>query len=294
MPISDLLSPSYDFSGINELLLPSENDNDLLAPSDEKEDRRKFRLSRCGKQVYLVRDQNTGKATPKLYRCDLPECEFCSKRRGNKAMTQIEKAVFEQQNIWTLETNNEQIHASIVRLGKDKYKSFPLSGEDETRKVFYSSDNPIPGSVPVTQEDIDLYDWTEIARKKPGKRTSGALGKTTNPENTGTVKIKVATSVIDCEDAKELYGIANEARQETITLDPHSQDELESANKARAELETSKARERGYTARIVYKTFRVNLSCIDWLSHIHDKFTYKTVNTPQPNLNQLEFASFSA
>lgn len=259
-----------------------------------KTERRSKRLENCGKVVIIYRNPMTGQPKINLYACNLPECERCSEKRGGNAQRQIEKAIHENNNVWMAETSSSDAQALIKKLGKDNYKCFPQDANSDRCIIFYSSEEELLPSKPVALEDVDdkeAFDWTEIARKRTGKRVSGALGKDTNPENQGTVKVKLPTLVAYTSDMNVVAACTRATDSETKDLDPHSEDELKEAVEARVTSDIEKLRSKGIECTMEYRTFRIDLSCIDWQRTIHDKFTPRYQNSSETIYKQASLAS---
>ena len=269
---------------------------DILDEMQREDDNKKIenrakRLANCQHIVLVYRNPMQGKAKINLYQCDLPECEFCSAKRGSKAKLQIEKADFEGGQVFMIDTEDVKLQNQIRKLGKDHYKCFPQDAESERCIIFYTAPKEIGESIEVTDSFVEQLDWTEIARKRTGKRTSGFLGKNKDEENRGTVKVKLAHVVAETSDITLVNVCTHETDKETATLDPHTQEELQEAMQERANLDAEKMRAKGISARIIYKTYHINLSCIDWLSHIRNKLEYNKQFLPKESYTQAEFYS---
>lgn len=259
-----------------------------------KWEKRMKRLADCHKNILIFRNPYTGKSQVRLFECGLPECPTCAAKRADNSKRQIEKAVFENETVYSVETDNPSIINKIKKAGKDNYKSFPMSTENDMCRIFFVSETPIEGASVVTADAIETdYDWLDISLKRKGKRTSGFLGKTKNEENTGTVKVKLAYVVSETDDITLVNVCNHETDLETPDLNPKTQEELEEAVFTRSQLSAEKQRAKGIVTTIRYKTWHVDLSRIDWLSNTRDNFNTRTSRTARETLEQLEIAQLA-
>jgi len=293
MPTSDLLLPFEDYlensDSINEFA-----GNDLLLPSDDTEYKHSKRREDCGKMFGGGISSTTGRPYFKMYQCGCYDCDICMSRRATEKKIRIEKAQFEGAEIFQLRTANEKEISRIRALTKENYACFPQAHEGEF-VFFYSAELPLtPSSIQLaTIDDFSQDEWMEMTRKRSYKcRCSGNLGATKSEETCKTEKIKILEISASSENFDDVREALTEARKETI-VNPTTASEAESAVKEIILLAGEKLQAKGIEYHTTYKTWHIETSRISW-NTIPDKFNHNLVNTLQPNLNQLEFASFSA
>lgn len=270
-----------------ELEILDEIQHDLDA---NKSNSRAERLANCQKVTIIARDPHGKKNKISLYQCGLPECAYCSARRGENAKRQVEKAVFENtEKVFMIETDDIDIQKKIRSLGKNNYKCFPQAEDCDQFVIFYSAETSIDGSPSVTPDYIEQLDFVDIAKKRKGKRTSGALGKTLNEENSGTVKVKLPYLVAESNDITLINVSVHQTDIDTAELDPHTEEELKSAMEEVVLADKKNLSAKGINSTIYYKTYHIDLSRIDWLSHIRNKLTYNHKMFSELSLSQLSF-----
>jgi hypothetical protein len=292
MPTSDLLLPFEDYLDNSDSMNEFAGLNELLQPSDD--DKHARRKDECGKIVACGINVLTGRPNFRTNYCGCYNCDICMGKRATEKKTRVEKAQFEGSDIFQLRTSDEKEIARIRSLTKENYMSFPQAEKGEF-VFFYSAELPLTSSSTQVYniDDFSQEEWMEMTRKRPYKsRCSGALGATKSEETGKTEKVKVMEISTSSENFNDVRAALEEARKETV-VNPTTASEAEDAVKEIILLAGEKLQAKGIEYHTTYKTWRIETSRICW-NTIRDNFNHNLVNTPQPDLNQLEFASFSA
>lgn len=264
---------------------------DELSGCDEAVYRRQKRMEDCRKYTMSGINPENGMIYHKTWYCDSPLCEHCMAKRGEKYRNRVEKAILTVGNIYMLHTAEETILNKINAMGKPNYIVFPQDETTPNSIIVYRSTAPFAGSIPLNEQNIDDQDWKAIARKRPGRRTSGMLGCSSNPENTGKIKIKIKELRTPKSNFSEVEKIMRTVTAETPYVQTEDRTEAEQQVNAIVDATVDACKAAGIECSTVYKTWHVRLSCNYPNGVLHDNPGNSQPKQPELMAKQLSFTS---
>jgi hypothetical protein len=239
-----------------------------LAAKDAEDsivNRQQERFENCCKSWGNVRDQMTGKGKMMPQRCkQWWRCENCLGVEVQKYKDRILRALDSGKHVAMVHVDNEAAAESIIdELEKDDYLRTPQSNGSLIVKYTCESGDENE----ITAETLDTINWAEIVMNKDrsGKRASGGLGKVSKSKGSkGKVEIH---HEIPVTSAPLSVAVRAEklAQEDTNELDPHSDYELEEANRIRNSAYEQRLNEFGYKVSEWLETKSlVDLTSIGW------------------------------
>ena len=259
---------------------------------NDKAQRRKDRIRNCGRPMNWSNE--LVKEWKKAYQfCKDWTCDYCNLRRGSDEKAMMERARADYDNVYAIFDLPEQQWPKLARLfisisiTKNMYRRLPQDNNLVT--VFFvgqptgriveiaeivpvSKGSTIIGDADSIDDDTSTaqYTWFDLARKRPGKRTSGTLGAKIEPIPTGPEKTSVRIIAV-CGDGVTANEDAKAMKQaEAVTKDiiPQDKEHLEELIESVADAYESALK------RLGYKTYRVAMyrkMDLNGLTSIHDQ-----------------------
>ena len=232
----------------------------------QKADRIQDNIDNCGRPLKWT--EPVDRTRKQAYQfCKHWTCDYCNRRRGAEEQAQLEHALAQHRNVYglfgILDKQWPRLMTTLQSLGvkKDCYRRLPQDDNKVTVFFVCTQVREVVVSFPdvklmreATIPDADA--WFDLARKRPGRRTSGTLGKLEQANEgddsnlTSTRIIAVRGKDVSSFDDISAQSTADEAMTDEI---PEDQDRYETLVEQWADAYESALRKLGY------KTYRVRL-----------------------------------
>ncbi len=236
-----------------------------------KEERRQQRIRNCG-TIRTNKDPQTGKLSKTTFVCRQIECPGCLDYLAQKEKDYLEKAMVDFGTIQTLTVDSKDASTFVRKLGragitKDMRRRLP---QDDGTTVFFfvnTTGNGKFASEDITIDNLGGFDWTELARRPAGVRTSGALGappRVDNKDDRAVLKIKAVSSNGSEDQEDKAEEIANNA---IVGVEPDANNVEALCNMWAAEYETA-LRQMGCVTTSAWTWVRCDLNAICWKDNV--------------------------
>lgn len=184
---------------------------------ERKAENRQRLMDNCGSKFYVMNPQ-TGKMTARYLLCHQQECDNCLGMRVEKEIRQLEKGMVDFGTIRMVVIQPDENPAAFTRrlgrtgITKDMRRRLPQ--EDGSTVILFASNGTELGGRIITADEIEDWDWKQLARRPAGTRTSGALGaepREDNKDDRTTLKVNGVSSNANDDQEDEAKEKADKA-----------------------------------------------------------------------------------
>jgi hypothetical protein len=136
-----------------------------------RNERREQAMHNCMKRFSVV--ESPPDVEIHWWRCKISGCPICDKQKGKALKERIQRVLQDGKKLATRDISKRESDKLCRTLGKDNYVRLPV--DEFSDFLFYITD--VTPRDEVTKENIENFDWTELAKKHCKRNMSGNLGK---------------------------------------------------------------------------------------------------------------------
>jgi hypothetical protein len=233
-------------------------------------------MAQCGKHLPR-QSKKTGHFYFPIFHCGYSNCKLCHQIKVENYQARPYVAMLEGKSIRVVELPEAKATDFARTMERTSYLRLP--GIENDLIFFDAALQPNIGQ-PITNAEIDDYDWDVLVTRIPGRKISGKLGKKKDavvaPDAVDMVvpDYNIFSSKPDPDDATniitptlpELYAAAELVYKQTLDLLPTNELTLCTALTIRAERMALELRKHGYQVHVAMQMVHIKLSLkeLDW------------------------------